>query len=190
MSARELEAAASFLSRQRSRAHGALGLGFLCALLGASATLLDPIAAVPLGAGSLAGLVLAAWSWVSRRERVARLALDRSAYGLPEVDAYGRRFVAPRERAKLAAALETIVFGSSGTGQWYLEDRIAAYGMQLAGLAQVLRQTDAEVQPESMVACHRLLTEAGESPLYNPHISADELPAAIRRIRRGIARRS
>lgn len=189
MSARELEAAASSLSRHRSRAKGSLGLGILCALLSATVVVLYPVAAVPFGAGSLAGLALAGWSWITRRERVARLALDPSAYGLPEVAAYGRRFVVPRERAKLAASLETILFESSGAGRWYLEERIAAYGTQLAGLAQALRQADAEAQPESMVACHRLLTEAGESPLYNPRISADELPAAIRRIRRGIARR-
>jgi hypothetical protein len=189
MSARELEAAASFLSRRRAQARAALGLASVCALLSAVAAVLYPMVVVPFGAGSLAGLGLAAYSWISRRERVARLALDRSAYGLPEVAAYGRRFVVPRERAKLAASLETILFESPGARWWYLEERIAAYGAQLAGLAQALRQADAEVQPESMVACHHLLTEAGESPLYNPRISADELPAAIRRIRNGIARR-
>lgn len=188
MTARELEAAGSSLSQHRSRAKAALGLGIACALLSAVAAVLDPVAAVPLGAGSLAALVLAAWSWMTQRQRVARLALDRGAYLLPEVSAYGRRFVVARERAKLAASLEMVLSEPSGTERWYLEERIAAYRAQLAGLAQALRRADADVQPESMVACHRLLTEAGESPLYNPRISAEELPVAIRRIRRGIAR--
>ena len=61
------------------------------------------------------------------------------------------------------------------------------YSGQIELLANDLASPIAQIRPSSAAACLRLLTHASESPLYNPDVPAEELPAAIRRIRLGIS---
>jgi hypothetical protein len=79
----------------------------------------------------------------------------------------------------------------SGTGHGQQRIRVRArkqVSAQLELLATELASSWARVLPASAAACRHLLTEAVESPLYNPDIPAEELPATIQRIRRGITR--
>jgi hypothetical protein len=38
----------------------------------------------------------------------------------------------------------------------------------------------------SVARCRRLLTEAAESPLYNPNLRGEDIPQIVRRIKAGI----
>jgi hypothetical protein len=183
---RDLEAAARELGTRRGRAREATIGAVACAVLAAGAPIVSTSAAVALAAGAATAALLAAAQRGARRDAIARLALDSAAYALPEVRRYGARLVVPAERARLAAWMREIVRDSHVPGNWYLGDRVLRHAGQLESLAADLLAAQVRVRPASVVACHRLLTHAAESPLYNPDVPADELPAAIERIRRGI----
>jgi hypothetical protein len=187
MNDRDLEAAARELrARQRVTREAAVG-ALVCAVLASGASLVSGSASVALAAGAATAALLAAAQHGARRDAIARLALDSAAYALPEVRRYGARLVGTAERERLAAWMREIVRDSDVPGNWYLGDRVVRHAGQLESLARDLMAAHVGVRPASVVACHRLLTHAAESPLYNPDVPADELPAAIERIRRGLA---
>ena len=187
MNARELELAATELQRKRRFAREAAVLAILTgmAALVVLSSSLRLAGALAIGAGL--ELLFAAGALHSRRERISRLALDSTAYHLPEVDRYGSRLVRPNERERLAAWIREVVAEAHLPGSLYLPDRVARFARELEALARDLASSAARVQPASVVACRRLLTHAPESPLYNPRLSAEELASALRRIRGGIA---
>jgi hypothetical protein len=186
MTARELEHVVAVLARKQARAREGGLVAAACAVLAAITLPLVFSAGAALLAGMTGAAALAIVNFVSRRDLIARLALDPNAYSLAEVHDYGHRLVLPAEREKLAAWLREVVRDAAVPGNWYIEDRVSRYALQLESLATELTKTRIRMRPASAAACHRLLTHAVESPLYNPSVPAEELPAAIERIRRGI----
>jgi hypothetical protein len=188
VNARELERVSALLERKRSRAREAAAAAGACAILaGASAPFILALT-VALLVGTAAATLLALGTVVGRRDAIARLALDPSAYALDDVRRYGAGLVRPVQRERLAAWLREIVRESPIPGNIYLTDRVSRYAGQLESLASELSGSWVRVLPASVAACRHLLTHAVESPLYNPAVPAEELPATIERIRRGITR--
>ena len=181
---RDLEHAADELAAKRRRVwHAALAA--LAALAGAGlAATLSGRFALALAAGGGVEVLVAAAAFLARRELIARLALDPRAYVLPDVESYGAAVASRRER--LAAWILEIVAEAPRGNTFYVRERVSRYGGDLLALARDLGAPDASVRPASAVACHRLLTHAIDSPLYNPRLPADDLPLALARIRSGI----
>ena len=99
------------------------------------------------------------------------------------------RLASHLERERLAAwILEILREAASIPGNRYLTARVVRYADELAALGADLSDPHAEIRPASAVAAHLLLTQAVESPLYNPAVPADRLPAIIANIRLGITR--
>jgi hypothetical protein len=187
MTAREVESATMMLERKQVRTREAAAAAVVCTMLTGATLPLSLAAAVASLVGSAVATTIALANFASRRDLVARLALDPRAHVIADVREYATRLALPAERQKLAAWLLEIVYEAT-PGDWYLTDRVARYAAQLELLATELASSWARVLPASAAACRHLLTEAVESPLYNPDIAAEELPATIQRIRRGITR--
>jgi hypothetical protein len=141
---------------------------------------------LPILVGGAIAALLGLASLMSRRNTIARLALDPHAYVLDEVERYGSALIRLTERQKLAAWLREVVRDAPRPGSWYLTDRVARHAGQLEVLAAEIATPSARVRPSSAVACRRLLTHAADSPLYNYDVPAEELGATIERIRWGI----
>jgi hypothetical protein len=143
------------------------------------------------GAGALAGFLVASVGVLSRRDQIAQLALDPVAHELPEVSRHANRLASHLERERLAAwIVEILREAASIPGNLYLSARVIRYADDLAALGDDLSDPNAEIRPASAAAVHLLLTQAVESPLYNPAVPADRLPAIIANIRLGITRSS
>ncbi len=181
---RDLEDARERLRAARRRVTERAALAALAGLGAAAALAVTPALAAALAVGAAVEAVLCAGGVLRRRELIARLALDAHAYVLEEVARYGRNTVAERER--LAAWLREIVSDGRRPGSLYVPERVARYACELEALAGALGAPGAAVLPPSAVACRRLLTNAVESPLYNPRLPSDELAAALSRIGAGI----
>lgn len=186
MTARELESAVKALERKQGYAREAAGLAVACGVLAVATIALSITVALAFMTGALAAAVIALTNFVSRRELITRLALDPRAHTIAAVRDYGQRLVRPAEREKLAAWLYEVVREATVPGSYYLTDRVSLCAAQLELLASEFAASRLRVRPTSAAACRHLLTEAAESPLYNPNIPAEELTAAIDRIRRGI----
>jgi hypothetical protein len=186
LTAREFEARLSALAQRRRRARSAALLAVVCAVLGAVTSLFMVAMEVSLAVGSTVGVVVAIANFAAYRETIAVLALDPSAYVIPEVSRYGGRFATATERARLAKSLEGVVRESTLPESWFLADRARCHAQQLESLATELACPHVSIRPASAVACRRLLTCGAESPLYNPKIPSNELDAVLMRIRLGI----
>jgi hypothetical protein len=143
--------------------------------------------AIALGVGAALQVSVAVLLWLSRRERIERLALDPSAYAIPEVARFGDRVCALRERRRLAAFIEAVVSERGSPLELHLVARVARYAQQLETLARELASPAAHFEPAMAVACRRLLTRPVESPLYNPNLPEEDLRALLLRIRAGIS---
>ena len=62
---------------------------------------------------------------------------------------------------------------------WYLSGRVISYADELAELSEALVDPLAQIRPASAVALHLLLTQAVDSPLYNPAIPAETIASAM-----------
>jgi hypothetical protein len=165
-----------------------------CLLL-AGAALTGVLAAAALDAslwlpllGVAAGLVLAAAvRFAQRRGVVDRLALDPAAYRIRAVDRHGRRAAGRRQREMLAARLESLAHGPESY-PLVIPERVEMYRGDLEDLIRRLGCAEADMSPPQAVACRRLLTRCAESALYNAHLPAEDLGAALRRIRDGVSK--
>jgi hypothetical protein len=191
MNARQVEAIGRDLARSRARIREAALFAAACLLF---ALVTAPFAlgvAVALVAGALTGALFATFGRLSRQGQIARLALDPLAHELPEVSRFAQRFTTHHERERLAAwIVEILREAASIPGNRYLSARVIRYADELAALGDDLCDPRAEIRPSSAAAAHQLLTQAVESPLYNPAVPADKLPAIIASIRLGITRSS
>ena len=183
MNARELERLQHELHAQRRSAIHAAALAGAAATAALGSLWVSHRLAIVLAIAAAAEAAVATAVVSSRRGRIARLALDQAAYALPDVARYGRCCI--RQRNQFATWLAEIVAEARLPGNIYLADRVAHFARDLERLASELA-TSAPIDPVSAVACHRLLTNAVESPLYNPRLPPDELLVALRRIRAGI----
>ncbi len=187
MNARELEAAEHELTRRRKHQHEAAGVSAALLVLALVTLFFAPSLSVPLAIGGTVGALVAITSGLARQDRIACLALDPLAHSLPEVAQYATRLTSRLECQRLASWLAEILHDAEVPGNWYLVHRVHRYAEDLSALSRDLADPRAEVRPASMAACHLLLTQAVDSPLYNPAIPDDLLPAIIARIRLGIS---
>jgi hypothetical protein len=189
MNDREVEATAWRLTHSRRRIRETLGVAIVCSLIGLAAMRFDLGVAAACAAGALTGFLAAFVDAVSRRDQIARLALDPVAHELPEVSRYANRLASHLERERLAAWIVEILREAAHIpGSLYLSARVIRYADELAALGRDLSDPDAVIRPASAAAVHLLLTQAVESPLYNPAVPADRLPAIIANIRLGITK--
>jgi hypothetical protein len=183
--ARHVDDAAEQIRHKRRRTLESAALAAACALLAWLA--LDSAAlAVALGVGTGFEVLFAGWSLLSRRELIARLALEPDAYAIPEVEAYGVHLTRARHRRTLAQSIRKMIREALRPDSLYLGDRVLRYARDLEAVARDLLTPNVRVHPVSVARCRRLLTEAAESPLYNPKLPAEEIPQILRRIRAGI----
>jgi hypothetical protein len=191
MNAREVEAIASDLARSRRRIRDSAAIAGACLLVALATTPFTLSIASAFAAGALAGALVAAFGRLSRHGQIARLALDPLAHELPEVSRFAERLTTHHERERLAAwIVEILGEAASIPGNRYLAARVIRYADELAALGDDLSDRGAEIRPSSAAAAHLLLTQAVDSPLYNPAVPADTLPAIIASIRLGITRSS
>ncbi len=191
MNARELEAIACHLSHSRRRIRETLGVAIVCSLIAVAAAPFDLAFAAACAAGALTGFLVALVGAISRRDQIAQLALDPLAHELPEVSRHANRLASHLERERLAAwIVEILREAAQIPGSLYLSARVIRYADELSALGQDLSDPDAVIRPASAAAVHLLLTQAVESPLYNPAVPADRLPAIIANIRLGITKSS
>jgi hypothetical protein len=185
--ARALDEATDTIRHKRRRAFESTVLAAGCAVLAWQA-LESASLALALAAGAGFELLVTAWSLLSRRELIARLALEPDAYTIPEVVAYGVHLTRPRYRRTLAQGIRKMVREALRPDALYLGDRVLHYARDLEAMARDLVLPNVRVHPASVARCRRLLTEAAESPLYNPKLPEEDIPQTVRRIRAGIQR--
>jgi hypothetical protein len=188
MTARALDEAAETIRQRALSALHQVPLAAGCAILLWLSLDRSTSLAVAFGGGVVFALLRAAWQLSSRRGLVARLALDPSAYAIPEVDAYGKTLVQPRKRAALATGIRTMIDGAVRPGSLYLRDRVLRHANELDAIARDLRSPSVRVHPATLARCRALLTEAAESPLYNAKLPEEDLQAVLRRIRADLHR--
>lgn len=187
MSAREVEQAGADVERSLHRAQRLLIAAIVVAALAIVAIPASPGFAVALAAGAALQVGAAVVLWVTRRERIERLALDPSAYVIPAVARFGARVCALRERRRLAAFIEAVVHDRGHPLELHLVGRAGHHAQLLDAVAHELASPAARVEPAVAVACRRLLTRPVESPLYNPNLPEEDLRALLLRIRAGIS---
>jgi hypothetical protein len=184
--ARALDDAAERIRDKRRRVFESVLLAAACGLLTWLALGPRPALAYSLAAGAAFEALVALWALLSRRGLIARLALEPDAYAIPEVEAYGASITRPRQLAILARGIRSMVRDALRPDSLYLGDRVIRYARELEAVARDLVAPGARVHPSSVARCRRLLTEAAESPLYNPKLPAEDIPQIVRRIRAGI----
>jgi hypothetical protein len=187
MDAYDLELADASLEHQRGRLREGIEAAVMCLVLAAATApfALSFALALIVGAG-VAGIIAIA-NVLSRRDAIARLALESNAYVLTDVRQYGDQLASLAERQKLAAWLYEIVSDIRSSSNLYTDDRVLRHAGLLESLAHDLSAPEARVRPSSAAACRHLLTHAA-SPLYNPQTAPNALPMTIEGIRRGITR--
>jgi hypothetical protein len=191
MNARQVEAAGRDLARSRARIREALGFAAACMVIALVAAPFALGVGAAFAAGAVTGALLATFGKLSRQGQIAKLALDPLAHELPEVSGYAMRLTSRPERERLAAwIVEILGEAASIPGNRYLTTRVIRYADELAALGRDLSDPRAEIRPSSAAAAHLLLTHAVDSPLYNPAVPADSLPAIIASIRLGITKSS
>ena len=143
-----------------------------------------PPLAVPLLVGGLVtGACAVATLW-RRWDLVDRLADDRDAYRIPEVEAYAAR-EAHLDRRRYHAELIRSWARQQPEGPTGLRVREAAD--QLEALARDLENPDLELTPACAVACRRLLTDPTASPIFNQDLRREDVPVRIQQIRAGFS---
>jgi hypothetical protein len=191
MNAREVEAIAADLRRSRRRIREAVAFAAGCTVIALGSAPVALGVAGAFAAGAATGALVAIVGRLSRLDRIAQLALDPVAHELPEVRRYANRFTSHFERERLADwIVEILRETASIPGNWYLTARVLRYADELAALGKDLTDPRVEIRPASAAAVHLLLTQAVDSPLYNPAVPGDRLPAIIANIRLGITRSS
>jgi|ERR1700733_10001444 hypothetical protein len=189
MNAREVEASAQDLTRRRKRIRESLVFAGGCAVVGVAAVPFALGLAGAFAAGAVTGVLVALFGALGLQDRIAQLALDPLAHELPEVSRYANRLATRCERERLAEwIIEMVSEATHIPDSWYLSGRVIRYADQLAALGEELADPLTQIRPASAAALHLLMTQAVDSPLYNPALPADQLPAIIANIRLGITR--
>ncbi len=186
MTTRELERTQQDLRDRRRRTVEAVAVALLAVAAAGGLAPFSLRLAIALAIGAAVQGAIALAMHAKRSEYIAELALDPGAYAIADVERYGRRRSAMRERKRLAAWIRELLSNAHLPGNYYLADRVVHFAQELDMLAGEFASSAVRVQPSSAVMCQRLLTHAVESPLYNPRVPPDELRAAIQRIRCGI----
>jgi hypothetical protein len=187
MNARDVEKATADVERSLHRAQRCLIAAIVVGAMALAVISSSPRFAAALAVGAGLQLCAAVVLWLSRRERIERLALDPSAYAIPAVARFGARVCALRERRRLATFIQAVVHERGHPLELHLVVRSGRYAQLLETLARELASPATRVEPAAAVACRRLLTRPVESPLYNPNLPEEDLRALLLRIRAGIS---
>ena len=185
MVARSLDLATARIRTRKRRAVEHLALAAVCLAAVMPAWLVRTELGIAVAAGALFQLLLAGLAAMLRRSEIARLALERDAYAIPEVARYGERMAAPQQRRVLAEGIRSMIRDAFHPSSLCLGERVAAYSRELESLARLLIAPGVRVHPVSVMRCRRLLTEAAESPLYNARLPKEEIGFTLHRIRAG-----
>jgi hypothetical protein len=178
MYARAVEDAAVRLHELRAEARGEFGLAALSLTLAVAATQVRPELAVPLLLGGIAVGALGLRAVWRRWDLVDGLPGERDAYVLPEVLAQAAR----------EASLERRRYYASLLRPWLREPRerhVRLAASELEALVCELEDERLALDPAGAVACRRLLSELGESPLRNRERPPEELRSRVQQIRSG-----
>jgi hypothetical protein len=183
MYARAVDDASVRLHELRQEELQDFGLAALAFGLALAATQVRPAFALPLFLGGVAVGALAVRALWRRWDLVDRLAGERDAYVISDVLAYASRETTKERRQWFAAVIRSVVNqpGSAGVG------RIQAAAEDLEGLASELEDEELALDPLCAVACARLVSDPGQSPLLNPALPPEELRSRVRQIRSGFA---
>jgi len=185
MVAREVECAAKELRAFRSEGRQQFALAAVAFGLALTASQLRPAFAVPLLFGGIGALFLGVRASARRWELIDRLALDRDAYGIPEVRERAAQAATMTSRRALASSIHILLSqpGLAAAG------RVRAVAKDLETLAAELDDDGLALDPASAVACARLLDAAAESPLRNPAAAPEDIHARIVQILTGFQAR-
>jgi hypothetical protein len=181
MYARAVDEAAARLRALRHEELEDLGLATLALVLAIVAAEVRPALAMPLFLGGLAVGALGVRALWRRWDLVERLAGERDAYVIPEVLAYASREATIDRRHSYAALIRSRLPQPGLVS----DARMVAAADELESLAAELDDSALALDPAAAVACMRLLTDLGESPLLNPALPPEDLRARVRQIRCG-----
>ena len=117
------------------------------------------------------------------RANVERLATDPRSYSNQEVRDYGYTIAQPVFRQRIAQWFVEVLRDAGRPEALYLADRVHSHEHQIRMLVADLQAGDVEIPTPTMAACAQLLMAAADSPLYNPNVPAEQLMAALFRIR-------
>ena len=164
--------------------------GIATALALASIAVLVAVAPRLIVAMALTAAVCAlaiAWLRSSYIELLEQLATDSDAYSIPAVREFGERLVRIAERRRLAALIDELIAQAGHSHALASTERVTACRADLRAVARELRDARSTPPPTIVACCRRLLLRATDSPLYNERIPIEELHAAVRHIRFGLA---
>ncbi len=187
MTAREVERAAARLAEKRQRAEHEIVVAVAAAALSLACTTFSVRLAVGCAAGAIVGGLIAGVTSTNRRTLLESLALEPSAYAIPEVANLGSRVTAIDQREQLASWIRSLIRGNEQPLELHLRDRTRAHAPELEAVAREISVPAADVHPASAMACRWLLTRPVQSPLYNPNLPEEDLTAILLRIRAGIS---
>lgn len=190
MTARELETAAAEIRARRRTALERFVTSLVAAALVPVAFQLSGALSVATGLGAGVLAALGAFALTGRRLLLEQLALDPEALDIPEVRAFGERLTTPDARARLAAAIRSMVKDAfqpaSRLRCLFLVDRVAAYARELDAIARDLCSPAVRIDPVTAARCRWLLTTAAENPLYDRRLPAEDLGSILHRISAGM----
>lgn len=181
MDARALERAEARIGELRREARHELAAAALALAFALFATQMRPTLVAPALAGGAIFSLLAARASFRRFELLDRLAAHRDAYAICEIRSRGARASSMKNRHTLAASIRRMP-DEPGVA---LENRVAVCRKELEQLADELDRPELALDAFAAVACERLLTDGGESPLFNPALPVDLLFSRLRQIRAG-----
>lgn len=185
MYAWEIEAASSELRGLQHEEWEDTALAALTFVLALGATQLFPTLALPLAIGALAVALLALRAFWRHWELIDRLLLDQAAYEIQEVRTRAERSATMKNRHWLAESIRAMLKEPG----YAASARVAAAAEELGALAHELDDAELSLDPACAVACERLLTDGGLSPLFNQSLPADGTGACVRQIRTGFDKR-
>lgn len=186
MHARALERSAAELHELRRDQWEDLAVGAFFLALAVAAGAVRPSLAAPLLIGGLLGMARGVRALWRHWDLLDRLAGERDAQVIPEVQARARRDATPRQRRAFAAQLRTTLADPGEA----LAGRTREAADELEALASELEDETLALDATCAVACRRLLTETASSPLLNPALPRETLYWRISGIRAGFAPRA
>jgi hypothetical protein len=182
MLARTVDEASLHLRELRHAEWEDLGLAAAALAAALAATIVYPPLAMPLFLGGLAVGALGVRAMWMRWDLVDRLAGERDAYAIAEVRSRAEREASLARRRVYAALIRATLEGQR------LGQKELSATAELAALAAELEDETLQLDPAAAVACMRLLTDIGSSPLLNPSHPANELRSRVAQIRAGFSR--
>jgi hypothetical protein len=178
----------SGLSLLRNWREGSAATGFVIVALLPFAVAWHVSYLVAILASLIAAMVLALGCHAARQRWLTTLAVFPEFAQMPELASKRERLLSTHNRRKLADGLRRAAAPTQPPRRFdccpVLSDRVAAVRPALHQLATALEHST-DPDPASVALIHELLTSAC-SPLYNPSLPAEDLPATLVRALAGM----